>query len=86
MLPTKFLLALAAVAGVDGLMRPRRAQFQPSSASAATATEPLFVSDYLPDRYALAQNLSRVEIDGWEHPSHAGLLTVDAPTSSNTFL
>ena len=56
-----------------------------AAAAGVGTTEPLFVSEYLPDRYELAQNLSRVEIEGWEHPSHAGLLTIDAPTSSNTF-
>ena len=65
------LLGLGALAGVDG-MRARRAPLQPSSAAGVGTTEPLFVSEYLPDRYELAQNLSRVEIEGWEHPSHAG--------------
>ena len=37
------------------------------------------MSEYLPDRYELAQNLSRVEIEGWEHPSHAGLLRPSSP-------
>jgi len=52
---------------------------------AASSGKPLIVSDYLPDQYELAQNLSSIHFDQWKKAMHSGFFTIDPSIQSNTF-
>lgn len=55
----------------------------------AAADEPLFISDYLPDKYEEAQKLSRIDLSaaGWtgKQPMHSGFITLDNKLGRNSF-
>mmetsp|Transcript_4889 Transcript_4889/g.14205 ORF Transcript_4889/g.14205 Transcript_4889/m.14205 type:complete len:484 (-) Transcript_4889:141-1592(-) len=67
--------------------------FASAAAAAAAAAsgpgEPLFVTDYLPDRFQEAQEASRVDLsaEGWKggNAMHAGYFTLDKKLGRNTF-
>ena len=44
------------------------------------------MSPFLPDRYKEAQELTKVELDGWNASQpHSGFITIDKATDSNTY-
>ena len=54
--------------------------------SARTATKPNYVTPLLPERYAEAQNASRVHLAGYNTTElYSGFFTIDASTGSNTY-
>mmetsp|Transcript_98778 Transcript_98778/g.156215 ORF Transcript_98778/g.156215 Transcript_98778/m.156215 type:complete len:481 (-) Transcript_98778:120-1562(-) len=59
------------------------------SSAVSTAAEPLFVTDYLPDKFVEAQNASKVDLSdlGWKgsNAMHSGYLTLDKKLGKNTF-
>lgn len=82
----RLLLTLTLLAPGAALFRHRYAE--PSAEPSPGASSPgaaAYVTPLLPDQFAKAQEITKVEIAGWAGEMHSGFITIDAASNSNTF-